>query len=84
MWALKCVKGCFSQLFEGSFELGPPSVPVIPTHMEPSFVVLVNSRPPASTIHEYRKIVSRLFEHSPEISRSYLELFLDGSPVVAT
>jgi hypothetical protein len=84
MRALIRVKRCLSQVLEGAFELDPPPISVIPTHVEPSFVVLLYSRPQASTIHEYREIVSRLFEHSPEISCSYLELFLDGSPSVAT
>jgi hypothetical protein len=83
MRSLKGVKRCFSHVFEGAFELDPLPVSVIPTHVEQSLGVLAHAGTLSPAVHKNREIVTRLFEHSPEIARCDLKLFLDCSAVVA-
>jgi len=84
MGTLIGMKCCFSHVFEDPSELHPPTISVIPAHVEAPSAVPLYSRAQSTTIHKYGEIVSRLFEHSPQISHCDFELFLHRSSVLST
>jgi hypothetical protein len=70
------VERCFAHLLESTSELDPPAFSIIPAHMEQPIGILLHTRVESPAVHENREIVSRLFEHSPEISYGDFKLFL--------